>query len=43
MSSNLIHLPSIPPGVPRTIRVPERHGWHRDMGAATRDRREADV
>jgi hypothetical protein len=37
MSSNLIHLPSIPTGQPRTIRVPSRHGWHRDMGAATRD------
>ncbi|WP_411150537.1 phytanoyl-CoA dioxygenase family protein [Streptomyces sp. A30] len=37
MSSNLIYLPSIPPGAPRAIRVPERHGWHRDMSAATRD------
>ncbi|MFC4468925.1 phytanoyl-CoA dioxygenase family protein [Streptomyces xiangluensis] len=37
MSSNLIYLPSIPPGAPRTIRVPERHGWHRDMSTATRD------
>ncbi|MEU1516254.1 phytanoyl-CoA dioxygenase family protein [Streptomyces sp. NPDC005811] len=37
MSSNLIHLPSTAPGTPRTIRVPERHGWHRDMSTATRD------
>ncbi|MDT0318559.1 phytanoyl-CoA dioxygenase family protein [Streptomyces millisiae] len=37
MSSNLIHLPSIPPGGQRTIRIPTRHGWHRDMSAATRD------
>jgi len=37
MSSHLIALPSIPPGGRRTIRVPGRHGWHRDMGAATRD------
>lgn len=37
MSSHLIALPSMPPGTRRTIRVPERHGWHRDMGAATRD------
>ncbi|KIZ15373.1 phytanoyl-CoA dioxygenase family protein [Streptomyces natalensis] len=37
MSSNLISMPSIPPGGTRTIRVPERHGWHRDMGAAARD------
>jgi len=37
MSSNLIHLPSIPPGSPRTIRIPSRHGWHRDMSAATTD------
>ncbi|BAJ29873.1 MULTISPECIES: phytanoyl-CoA dioxygenase family protein [Kitasatospora] len=37
MSSNLIFMPSIPPGGKRTIRVPARHGWHRDMAAATRD------
>ncbi|MGO4754762.1 phytanoyl-CoA dioxygenase family protein, partial [Streptomyces sp. 2MCAF27] len=37
MSSNLIYMPSIPPGGTRTIRVPDRHGWHRDMGAAARD------
>jgi ectoine hydroxylase-related dioxygenase (phytanoyl-CoA dioxygenase family) len=37
MSSNLIYMPSIPPGGKRTIRVPDRHGWHRDMSAATRD------
>ncbi|GAB2734905.1 phytanoyl-CoA dioxygenase family protein [Kitasatospora kifunensis] len=37
MSSNLIHMPSIPPDGTHTIRVAERHGWHRDMAAATRD------
>ncbi|MBF9071750.1 phytanoyl-CoA dioxygenase family protein [Streptacidiphilus fuscans] len=37
MSSNLIYMPSIPSGGTRTIRVPERHGWHRDMASATRD------
>ncbi|MFE4054920.1 phytanoyl-CoA dioxygenase family protein [Streptomyces sp. NPDC059096] len=37
MSSNLIYMPSIPPGGTRTIRVPERHGWHRDMSSAARD------
>lgn len=37
MSSNLICMPSIPPGGMRTIRVPERHGWHRDMSSTTRD------
>ncbi|MGH3273892.1 MAG: phytanoyl-CoA dioxygenase family protein [Streptosporangiaceae bacterium] len=37
MSSHLIAQPSIPPGDKRTIRVPGRHGWHRDMGAASRD------
>ena len=37
MSSNLIHMPSIPPGGTRTIRVPARHGWHRDMSTAARD------
>jgi ectoine hydroxylase-related dioxygenase (phytanoyl-CoA dioxygenase family) len=37
MSSNLIYMPSIPLSATRTIRVPERHGWHRDMSAATRD------
>ncbi|MFC5800755.1 phytanoyl-CoA dioxygenase family protein [Streptomyces formicae] len=37
MSSNLIYMPSIPPGAPRSIRIPSRHGWHRDMVAATRD------
>lgn len=35
MSSNLIYMPSIPRGATRTIRVPERHGWHRDMTTAT--------
>ncbi|GAA0347115.1 phytanoyl-CoA dioxygenase family protein [Streptomyces blastmyceticus] len=37
MSSNLIYMPSIPPGGTRTIRVPERHGWHRDMSTAAHD------
>ncbi|MET8623775.1 phytanoyl-CoA dioxygenase family protein [Kitasatospora sp. NPDC004669] len=37
MSSNLIYMPSIPSSGTRTIRVPERHGWHRDMASATRD------
>ncbi|MER5210970.1 phytanoyl-CoA dioxygenase family protein [Streptomyces sp. NPDC002838] len=37
MSSNLIYMPSIPPGGTRTIRVPERHGWHRDMSSTNRD------
>jgi hypothetical protein len=37
MSSNLIYMPSVPPGGTRTIRVPERHGWHRDMSSASRD------
>ncbi|MFE2579355.1 phytanoyl-CoA dioxygenase family protein [Streptomyces sp. NPDC059378] len=37
MSSNLIYMPSIPPGGTRTIRVPERHGWHRDMSSTSRD------
>lgn len=37
MSSNLIYLPSIPPGGPRTIRIPSRHGWHRDMASAVAD------
>ncbi|MFE2595781.1 phytanoyl-CoA dioxygenase family protein [Streptomyces sp. NPDC059396] len=37
LSSNLISLPSIPADGHRTIRVPSRHGWHRDMSAATAD------
>ncbi|MFI0818575.1 phytanoyl-CoA dioxygenase family protein [Streptomyces sp. NPDC021098] len=37
MSSNLIYMPSIPRDGTRTIRVPERHGWHRDMSTATHD------
>ncbi|MBC9718449.1 phytanoyl-CoA dioxygenase family protein [Streptomyces sp. TRM66268-LWL] len=37
LSSNLIAMPSLPQGARRTIRVPERHGWHRDMAAANRD------
>ncbi|MFV2216372.1 phytanoyl-CoA dioxygenase family protein, partial [Actinomadura sp. LOL_016] len=37
MSSNLIYMPSIPTDGMRTIRVPERHGWHRDIGSAADD------
>ncbi|MGW2552875.1 phytanoyl-CoA dioxygenase family protein [Streptomyces sp. NPDC001635] len=37
MSSNLTSMPSIPPDGPRTVRIPSRHGWHRDMAAATHD------
>ena len=33
MYSNLIHMPSIPPVGKRTIRVPDRHGRHRDMSS----------
>ncbi|NBE51664.1 phytanoyl-CoA dioxygenase family protein [Streptomyces boluensis] len=31
------HLIALPSGPPRTIRVPERHGWHRDMYGVTAD------
>jgi hypothetical protein len=31
LSTHLIALPPIPPGHPRTLRTPERPGWHRDM------------
>lgn len=31
LSSHLIALPSILPGHPRTLRTPQRPGWHRDM------------
>lgn len=31
------HLISLPSGPPRTIRVPERNGWHRDMYGVTAD------
>ena len=37
LTSNLISMPSIPADGTRTIRVPDRHGWHRDMSAVTRD------
>ncbi|WP_406297385.1 phytanoyl-CoA dioxygenase family protein [Embleya sp. NBC_00888] len=37
LSSHLIALPSIPPDGPRTIRTPERPGWHRDMYGVSRD------
>lgn len=36
LSTHLIALPSIPEGATRSIRTPERPGWHRDMyGVAT--------
>ncbi|MGC4950090.1 phytanoyl-CoA dioxygenase family protein [Streptomyces sp. DT224] len=31
------HLISLPSGPPRTVRVPERHGWHHDVYGATAD------
>ncbi|GGW04157.1 MULTISPECIES: phytanoyl-CoA dioxygenase family protein [Streptomyces] len=31
------HLIALPSGLPRTIRIPERHGWHRDMYGVTAD------
>ncbi|MFD4123861.1 phytanoyl-CoA dioxygenase family protein [Streptomyces globisporus] len=31
------HLIALPSGPPRTIRIPERHGWHRDMYGVTAD------
>ncbi|GAA2919286.1 MULTISPECIES: phytanoyl-CoA dioxygenase family protein [Streptomyces] len=31
------HLIALPSGPPRTIRVPERTGWHRDMYGVTQD------
>lgn len=31
------HLIALPSGQPRSIRVPERHGWHRDMYGVTAD------
>lgn len=31
------HLIALPSGPPRTIRIPERHGWHRDMYGVTSD------
>ncbi|WP_018546167.1 phytanoyl-CoA dioxygenase family protein [Streptomyces sp. LaPpAH-108] len=36
MSSNLIAMPSLP-DEERTIRVPARHGWHRDMSSTLAD------
>ncbi|MGH4022431.1 MAG: phytanoyl-CoA dioxygenase family protein [Pseudonocardiaceae bacterium] len=41
LSSHLIALPSISPGHPRSIRTPERPGWHRDMFGVTADLAEA--
>lgn len=37
LSSHLISLPSLPPGVPRSIRTPQRPGWHRDMYGVSDD------
>ncbi|MFF5557055.1 phytanoyl-CoA dioxygenase family protein [[Kitasatospora] papulosa] len=31
------HLIALPSGPPRTIRIPGRHGWHRDMYGVTAD------
>lgn len=31
------HLIALPSGPPHTIRIPERHGWHRDMYGVTAD------
>jgi hypothetical protein len=36
LSSNLISMPSLP-DERRTIRVPSRHGWHRDMSSTMAD------
>ncbi|KOU43566.1 phytanoyl-CoA dioxygenase family protein [Streptomyces sp. WM6378] len=36
LSSNLISMPSLP-DEQRTIRVPSRHGWHRDMSSTVAD------
>ncbi|MFK0142648.1 phytanoyl-CoA dioxygenase family protein [Streptomyces murinus] len=36
LSSNLISMPSLP-DEQRTIRVPSRHGWHRDMSSTAAD------
>lgn len=37
LSSHLIALPSIPPHGQRSIRTPQRPGWHRDMYGVTSD------
>jgi ectoine hydroxylase-related dioxygenase (phytanoyl-CoA dioxygenase family) len=37
LSSHLIALPSIPDGHPRSIRTPQRPGWHRDLYGVTAD------
>jgi len=37
LSTHLIALPSIAPGQPRSIRTPQRPGWHRDMFGVTAD------
>ncbi|TMR88392.1 hypothetical protein [Nonomuraea basaltis] len=37
------HLIALPSGTPRTIRTPERPGWHRDMYGVTHDLGPCDV
>lgn len=37
LSTHLIALPLIPEGATRSIRTPERAGWHRDMYGVTTD------
>ncbi|MFF0471854.1 phytanoyl-CoA dioxygenase family protein [Micromonospora zamorensis] len=37
LSSHLIALPSMPASAPRSIRTPQRPGWHRDMYGVTDD------
>ena len=37
ISSQLIYMASHAPGAKRSIRVPERHGWHRDLYGVTQD------
>jgi ectoine hydroxylase-related dioxygenase (phytanoyl-CoA dioxygenase family) len=37
LSSQLIYLDSLPPDAARTIRTPERTGWHRDLFGSASD------
>jgi ectoine hydroxylase-related dioxygenase (phytanoyl-CoA dioxygenase family) len=37
LSSHLIALPSVPPERTRSVRTPQRPGWHRDMYGVTAD------
>ncbi|MDF9868626.1 hypothetical protein OKW18_000764 [Streptomyces pratensis] len=37
LSPNIHLLSALPSGPPRTIRIPGRHGWHRDMYGVTAD------